>query len=321
MTRFSPRRFFLVAAMLLLWAACVHAQTYPSKPIQIVVPFPAGGGVDVVARILQPKLSEYLGQPVVIDNKAGASGVIGSAHVARAAADGYTLLLTYEVVAINPFLYKGAPELGAFDYVSVLVNAPQVLVSSNTFKPRSVEDLLTAARAKADSVSYGSPGAGSTSHLGMLMLARQGSAQLLHVPYKGGAPLMQAMQAGEVDLGFTLPSNALASIQGGRLKAIGVGSRNRLPQLPDVPPIAEALPGFSLSTWYVLAGPKGTPPDVLARVNREVRRVLDLPDIRSRLEHAGFQVEGSGAVEADAFVKSESEKLGKIIRDFNVKVD
>lgn len=312
---------WVAVAMLLFWVTGVQAQTYPTKPVNLVVPFPAGGGIDVVARILQPRLSEYLGQPVVVDNRAGANGVVGSSVVARAPADGYTLMLTYEVLAINPHLYKGAAATDEFEYVNLLVSAPQVLVSSQNFKAGSVPELLAAARVKADGVSFGSPGSGSTSHLGMLMLAHQANARLLHVPYKGGAPLMQGILAGEVDVAFTLPSNALASIKSGKLKALGVAGKERLPQLPDVPPLSETLPDFLLSTWYVLAAPRGTPPEVVARLNREIQRVIGLADVRQRLEAAGFQVQGRGPAETDSFVKSESEKLGKVIRDFSVKVD
>ena len=298
------------------------AQTWPVKPVRIIVPFPPGGTTDQVARIVQAKFSEFLGQQVVIDNKGGAGGSIGAAEAAKAAADGYTLLMVFDTHAVNHHLYKQAPDIfKALEHISLMTTSPSMLVGASGFAADNLKDAIAAAKVAPDSVTYGSVGAGSSNHLGALLLEQRAGVKMIHVPYKGGGPLVQAMLGSQVNIAFVSSPLILPHVKGGRVKALAVGGRQRLAQTPDVPTLAETYPGMELISWFGILGPVGLPRDVFARIHREVVRTLNDPQIRQRLTEGGFEVVGGSPEEFLRFVQGESDKLGKVIRDNNLKVD
>jgi tripartite-type tricarboxylate transporter receptor subunit TctC len=306
-----------------LVACCTpHAQTYPARPVRVVVPFPAGGTTDQVARILQARFTELLGQQVVIDNKGGAGGSIGASEAAKSAPDGYTLLMVFDTHAVNHHLYKQAPDIfKSLEHITLMATSPSMLVASSTFLPSTLKDAVTAARMGTDAVTYGSVGAGSSNHLGALLLQQAAGVKMLHIPYKGGAPLVQAVLGNQVNISFISSPLILPHVKGGKVKPLAVGGRQRLSQAPDVPTIAETYPGFEAISWFGLLGPVGMPRDVSARIHRDMVRTLNTPEVRTRLTDGGFEVVGSSPEEFLKFVQNESDKLGKVIRDNSIKVD
>ena len=320
------RRILQLAATCM--ACCVasvapaQAQGYPSKPVRLVVPFPPGGTSDVLARMLQPKLSEFMGQPVVIDNKGGAAGAIGAAEVARAAPDGYTLMIVADPYAVMNHLYKQSPGIFAsFDHVVMTTTSPSLLVASTTFAPGNVKELVSAAKAAAGAVTHATPGAGTFNHLSGLMLEQAADIKFMHVPYKGGGPMVQALLGGQVNIMFISAPLVMQHVKAGKLKPLAVGSRQRIAQLPEVPSLSETYPGISLLAWSGIVGPAGLPREVVGRINREMLRTLADPETRRKLNDAGFDIVGGTPEEFLAFVRAEYDKLGKVIRDNAIQVD
>ena len=310
------------AAIAMAAAFAAIAQTYPAKPVRIIVPFPAGGTTDQVARIIQARFSEYLGQQVVIDNKGGAGGSIGASEAAKSPPDGYTLLMVFDTHAVNHHLYRQAPDIfKSLEHISLMTTSPSMLVASTNFAPSNLKDVIAAAKAAPETVTYGSVGAGSSNHLGALLLQQSGGVKMVHVPYKGGGPLVQAMLGGQVNISFISSPLILPHIKGGKVKAIAVGGRQRLSQVPDVPTLAETYPGLELISWFGLLAPVGVPRDVFARIHKETVRTLNAPEVRQRLTEGGFEVVGSSPEEFLKFVQGESDKLSKVIRDNGIKVD
>ena len=320
------RRILQLAATCM--ACCVasvapaQAQGYPSKPVRLVVPFPPGGTSDVLARMLQPKLSEFMGQPVVIDNKGGAAGAIGAAEVARAAPDGYTLMIVADPYAVMNHLYKQSPGIFAsFDHVVMTTTSPSLLVASTAFAPGNVKELVSAAKAAAGAVTHATPGAGTFNHLSGLMLEQAADIKFTHVPYKGGGPMVQALLGGQVNIMFISAPLVMQQVKAGKLKPLAVGSRQRIAQLPEVPSLSETYPGISLLAWSGIVGPAGLPREVVGRINREMLRTLADPETRRKLNDAGFDIVGGTPEEFLAFVRAEYDKLGKVIRDNGIQVD
>ena len=311
-----------VALMAMAASLAAAAQAYPSKPVRIIVPFPPGGTTDQVARIVQARFSEYLGQQILIENKGGAGGSIGASEAAKSAPDGYTLLMVFDTHAVNHHLYKQAPDIfKALEHISLMTTSPSMLVAGTAFVPSSLKDVIAAAKAAPDTVTYGSVGAGSSNHLGALLLQQAGGVKMVHVPYKGGGPLVQALLGNQVNISFVSSPLILPHVRGGKVKGLAVGGRQRLAQLPDLPAIAETYPGLELLSWFGLLGPVGLPRDVFARIHREIVRTLNAPEVRQRLTEGGFEVVGGSPEEFLKFVQGESEKLGKVIRDNGIKVD
>jgi tripartite-type tricarboxylate transporter receptor subunit TctC len=311
-----------VLILLLAWPLLALAQGYPAKPVRVVVPFPAGGTTDLVARMVQAKFAEFLGQPVIIENKGGAGGSIGAAEVARAAPDGYTLLMVFDTHGVNHHLYKQAPDpFKTLDHISLLVTSPSTLVAGTAFAPSNLREVMARAKADPGRVTYGTVGAGSSNHLGALLLEQAGGVKMTHVPYKGGGPLVQAMLGNQVDIAFVSTPLILPHIKSGKVKPIAVGGAKRMAQLPDVQTVSETFPGLELVSWFGILAPANTPKDVTARVHREITRALAAPEVNQRLVDAGFDVVGSSPEAFLAFVRGESDKLGKVIRDNNVAVD
>ena len=311
----------ILAAFLL--APCLAlAQAYPTKPVRIIVPFPPGGTTDLIARMVQAKFQEALGTQVLIENRGGAGGSIGAGEAARSAPDGYTLLMVFDTHAVNHHLYKEAPDpFKTLDHLMLMVTSPSTLVAVSNFAPGNLRELVERARADAGKVTYATAGAGSSNHLGALLLEQYAGIRMTHVPYKGGGPMVQALLGNQVDICLMSTPLILPHIQAGKVKAIAVGGRQRLAQLPNVPTLAETYPGFEQVSWFGLLTPVGVPKEISARIHRDMARTLQVPEVRQRLTERGFEVLASSPEEFLRFVRAESDKLGKLIRDSGIKVE
>ncbi|WP_076998736.1 tripartite tricarboxylate transporter substrate binding protein [Variovorax sp. KK3] len=285
--------------------------TYPNRPITMVVPYPAGGSADILARTVGQKLADRLGQPVVIDNRAGAGTAIGAKHVAGAAADGYTLLMgTVSSQAINPAMNKvGYDPVKDFTAVAPVASIPFVLVAHPSFAGKSVADVIAQAKAKPGELGYASAGPGTSNHLAGELLATAAGIRLLHVPYKGSAPALNDVVAGHLPLMFDLQATALPYVQSGKLKALALTGRTRSSLLPDVPTAIESgLPGYEVSAWFGVFAPAGLPRPVLDRLNAEISAVVQAPDMQKRLQELGAEPDRGSA---DAFAKFSRDEAGK----------
>ncbi len=310
--------------IMLIVALPVLAQSYPSKPIRLVLPYPPGGGTDVIARPLAQKLTEQLGQQVIVDNRGGAGGNIGMEFVAKSPADGYTLLFALTAqYAVNPSLYPKLPYDPVRDYapISLLANAPYLLVVHPALPAKSVAELVALVKARPGQLSYSSSGNGSGAHLAGEMLRSLAHVEIVHVPYKGAGPAMPDLIAGQVQLSFITYTAAGPHIKTSRLRALGVTTAKRSPTLPDLPAIGETVAGYDSAVWYGFAAPAGTPPEVVAKLNIEVLRVLAAPDFRSRITLEAVSPIGSTPEEFGSFMRSEIVRWAKVVRDSGAKVD
>lgn len=309
-------------------AACVgfnatYAQ-YPDKPIRVIVPFPAGGGTDIVGRTVLNRLSEELGQPIVVDNRAGAGTQIGTQAVADALPDGYTLLYTSSAFSANPSLSDTVqydPER-SFDPIALAALHPFVLLTPADRSFSNVAELLQQARAKPGELTYASVGVGSSQHLGMELFKRMAGVDIMHVPYGGSAPAMQDLLGGRVDLMFNGISPSLAHIQSGRLKALATDSTRRVPLLPEVPTVAESgLDGYAITTWSGLLGPVGLPAEIHARLEEAMQTVLADPKIQADLEARGLIPAQMGAKEFKAFLHEDVAQWRRLIDDSGARAE
>ena len=310
--------------IMLIIALPVLAQSYPTKPIRLVLPYPPGGGTDVIARPLAQKLTEQLGQQVIVDNRGGAGGNIGMEFVAKSPADGYTLLFALTAqYAVNPSLYPKLPYDPVRDYapISLLANAPYLLVVHPALPAKSVAELVALVKARPGQLSYSSSGNGSGAHLAGEMLRSLAHVEIVHVPYKGAGPAMPDLIAGQVQLSFITYTAAGPHIKTGRLRALGVTTAKRSPTLPDLPAIGETVAGYDSAVWYGFAAPAGTPPEIVSKLNTEVLRVLAAPDFRSRITLEAVSPIGSTPEEFSSFMKSEIVRWAKVVKDSGAKVD
>ena len=292
------------------------AQGYPSKPVRLIVPFPPGGTTDLIARIVQPRFQEVLGQSVLIENRSGAGGSVGAAEAAKAAADGYTLLMVFDTHAVNHHIFKMAPDpFKSLEHISLMVRSPSALVGVTSFAPNSLREVVAYAKANPERVTYSTPGSGSSNHLAALLLEEQAGIKMTHVAYKGGGPMIQALLSQQVNISFFSLPLMIPYIKGGKMKGIAVGSRQRVPQLPDVPTLSETFPGFEQYSWFGILGPAGLPREVIARVHRDTVRTLQAPEVNQKLTEQGFEVVASTPEEFLRHVQAESDKLGRLIRD------
>jgi tripartite-type tricarboxylate transporter receptor subunit TctC len=308
------------AALLACWS--IGAQTYPAKPVRIVVPFAPGGPNDILARVIAQKLTESWGQQVVVDNRAGGGTVIGTEHVARSAPDGYTLLMVSTSHTANPSLRKLPYDpIRDLEPVILVASGPNVVLSHPSVPARSVKDLLAVAKARPDQVTYGSGGLGTSTHLSGAMVALMGGARMIHVPYKGAGPATVDLLSGQISwmVGTILPS--MPHIRAGRLRALAVTSAKRSAVLPDTPPVADTLPGFESVSWYGVAAPGSTPRDVVARLNQEIARHLGSPDLRERIAGEGAEVIGGSPQDFGNFYRADIAKWGKVIKAAGIKLD
>ena len=309
-------------AMLLLAPCLALAQAYLSKPVRVIVPFPPGGTTDLIARIVQAKFQEFLGQPVLIETKPGAGGSIGAAEAARSAPDGYTMLMVFDTHAVNHHLYKEAPDpFKSLDHLMLMVTSPSSLVAGTAFAPGNLRDVVVAAKAQPEKVSYGSVGSGSSNHLGALLLEQVAGVKMLHVPYRGGGPLVQAMLGNQVNIAFISTPLILPHIKSGKVKPIAVGGKQRMAVLPEVATLSETYPGFEQVSWFGLLVPAGTPKEISAKIHGAMANALAVPEVRQRLIDGGFDMVVSTPEEFLRFVRAESDKLGKLIRDSGIKVE
>ncbi len=299
------------------------AQAWPSKPIRAVVPFAAGGVADVVARAVLPRLSEALGQPIVIDNRGGAGGTLGTAIAAKAPADGYTLLVPAASHATTPGLYTKLPfdPVGDFAAVTQIVTVPYLLVVNPSVPAKDVREFIALAKSRPGQLTYGSAGNGSSNHLAGELFESMAGVDLLHTPYKGSGPALTDVIGGHLTFMFDTINTSIGHIRAGQLRVLGVGTARRSQALPDVPTIADAggLPGYEAATWIGLLAPAGTPREIVTRLNREIVAILQQPDVRERLAAQGAEPVGSSPEQFEAFVKAEIAKWGKVIRDANIK--
>ncbi len=295
---------------------------YPIKPITLVVPTAPGGSTDFTARLIANSLTQTLGQPVIVDNKPGASGNIGNKYVARSASDGYTLLVSYSGYHVgNPHLFKqaGWDPIKDFAPVSMLTTAPQVIVGRASLPAANVKELIAYAKANPGKLNYASSGNGSIQHIAGELLKQRAGISLTHVPYKGSGQAVQDLLGGQVDLFVTTPASVVSQVQAGKLKAFAVTGKQRLSSLPNVPTAVESgLAGYELDSWFALYAPAGTPSDVVTRLNTEVNKILSTADTRKKAEDSGMSVVLMNPQQLAAFTRSELERWGKVIRDAQI---
>lgn len=319
----TTRRLFM-GCLLGLSAFCAAAQGYPNRPVKIIVPFGPGGFTDVVARILGQKLGAAMGGSFVIENKPGAGSTIGADQVAKAAPDGYTLLMVSSTHMISPWIYKSIPyePIKSFAPVSKLVDSAYVLVINPKVPAGNVQELITLAKAQPDALHYASSGNGSTQHLmGGLFVSMTG-AKLKHVPYRGSNLATTDLIGGVVESSFAGVTNALPHLASGKLKALAVTTAARAPQLPDVPTLQEAgVTGYDASNWLALLAPAGTPNEIVQRLNGEIAKVMAQPDAQKALFDAGVQISLSTPEELTQLMQNESVKWGKIVKDAAIRLE
>ena len=314
----------ICTVLLLATAASSHAQ-WPAKPVRFIVPFPAGGSTDIVARVLADKLAQGLGQPFVIDNRGGAGGTTGSDAAAKAAPDGTTLLIgTSSTHAIAGSLYGKLPYDAVRDFapVALIGTATILLVVHPSVAAKSVAELIALARAKPTLLTFASSGNGGVSHLTGEYFKAQAGIQMQHIPYKGDTPMIADLVGGRVALAFGTAVAFLPHVQSGKLIALAVTNAKPSPVAPGLPTVAESgLPGFEALQWFGLLMPAGTSADIVARLNAEVLKVLRLPDVRERFQAMGIEITGNSPAEFAAFMRAETVKWGRIVRDSGAKVD
>ncbi len=303
-------------------AATTAAADYPSKPIRVVVPSSPGGGIDALARVIGPKLTEAWGKSVIIDNRAGAGGLIGSEIVARAPPDGYTILIVAGGYTLNPSLYAKLPydTIRDFERVSLLACAPNLLVAHASLPVKTFKELIAYARAKPKFLTYASSGIGTTSYLSGEIVKIMTGVEIIHVPYKGAGLSNAAAIAGQVHFIFSAPHTMVPHVKTERVRALGVTSLRRLPLIPEVPTIAEAgLPGFDVNSCYGVLVPAATPRVIIAKLNAEIVRVLRLPEIRANLESQSFDVIASSADEYERFTRNDMARWAKTLKQAGIK--
>jgi tripartite-type tricarboxylate transporter receptor subunit TctC len=327
----------LAALTATMFTAAVFGQAYPSKPLRVVVPFPPGSLADGLARLIGPQLDERLGQPVVVQNKAGAEGSLGAAEVAKASPDGYTLLLIgVGTLVVRPLLYKNLSydPFKSFEPVSLLGSSPQILAAATNFAPSTMTELVAFAKANPGTVAYGSVGTGLSGDLNAVLLTSRIGIAVVHVrigvptylatlslPYKGSAPTMTEMIDGHVSIALASAPLALPQVKAGRIKALAVGSARRIPQLPNTPTIAESVPGFTAASALGILAPAGTPNEIRARLHGELMKALADPQVRGKLSAQAFEVGGSTREQFLTSMRAESDKLAKVIRDNQIRVE
>jgi len=314
----------MLAALLAVSAGSVLAQSYPSKTIRYIVPWPPGGGADVLSRIVSPKLSEALGQQIVIDNRGGAAGNIGAELAAKSPPDGYTIAFAYAGThAINPSIYSKMPfKESDFAPIIWLSEVPQVLVVHPSLPVKSVKDLIALAKAKPDQLTYGSSGSGAMNHLTAALFSMMTKTGLVHVPYKGGGPAAIALLSGEISMIFGEPATVVQQIKAGKVRAVAVTSAKHALALPDLPTVAESgVPGYEVTSWNGILAPAGTPPDIVKRLNAEFNRIIAAADMKQRMIDNGFEPVGGSPEKFGEKIRTEIAKWAPVVKAAGVKVD
>ena len=318
------KKCLLIAACCALWSAMAVAQDYPSKPLRIIAPFPPGGSVDLVSRLVGAKLSESLGQQVIVDNRSGASGNIGTELVARAAPDGYTLLVNTTPFVVNTLLLSRVPYdvMNDFAPVAWLTSSPSLLTVHPSLPVRSVRELLALARSRPGELNYSSAGPGTNPHISGELFNYLGKVNLVAIHYKGGGPGLVAAASGEVGVTFTNIAETTAYVKANRLRAIGVSSLTRSKALPDIPTVAESgLPGYEFVAWLGMLAPKGTPKPIVTLLNERVRKTMRMPDQAKRFDDLGLEVVASSPEEFSAHLVRELKKWGPVIKERGMRAE
>ena len=320
----TPVRHFLAsltilaaAAGALAYAPTASAQRFPDHPIKPIVPVPPGGGVDLLSRAIGTKMQLSMGQPVVIDNQAGASAAIGTELLAKSPPDGYTIMMGYSAHATNPIFSTSLPYDTNKDFAAIahVGYIPLILVVNASSPYQSLQELIAAAKANPGKLQFASGGAGAGAHLSGELLKSTAGVDVIHVPYKGNAPALNDLLGGQVTMMFDTITTALPHVKSGKLRALAVTSTKRSPLAPELPTMIEAgLPGFDISAWYVMFAPANVPKDVMQRLNAEVNKAIADPEMRKTLGDQGVEFTGGTSEEADKFVKSEIDRWGKIIK-------
>jgi tripartite-type tricarboxylate transporter receptor subunit TctC len=314
----------VAASTLYVTSLLAPAQSYPSKPVRIIVGFPPGGGTDIVARTISPRLSEALGQPVVIDNRGGASGLVATELAARAAPDGYTLFMgTLGNLSVNPLLFPKIPFDIARDFAPVtqVVSVTFMLYVHPSLPVKTVKQLIVLAKERAGQLNYASSGSGGAPHLAAELFNSLAGVKLVHIPYKGSGPSFTDLLSGQVPITFTTLTQGLQYVKSNRLRAVATLGPARTPVLPDVPTVSETLPGYAVVNWFGLVVPIMTPRDVVARLHDEFVKVLNTPEVKEKLVAQGTDPVGSTPDEFAAFMKAETAKWARVIKEANIHAD
>jgi tripartite-type tricarboxylate transporter receptor subunit TctC len=315
-------RIGLAAALALAGGAALAADAYPSRPLRMVVPFAPGGGSDIVGRIVGIKLTEAWGQQVVVDNRPGGNANIGAMVVARAPADGYTLLLGNANFTINPALIKDMPFNPVKDFapVTLLANVTNMLAVHSSLPVKSVKELIAYAKARPGQLNFASPGAGTSSHLGGELFRSMAGIDVVAIHYKGATPAMTDLIGGQVSFTITSMLSVMPHVKSGRLRALGVTTLKRSPAMPDLPTIAESgLPGFEATNWYGVLTTAGTPKPIVDKLNQELVRIVATPDVREKFSQQGAEPETDTPAEFERFIRAEITKWAKVVREAGIK--
>jgi tripartite-type tricarboxylate transporter receptor subunit TctC len=317
------RIFGLLLAASALLAAPARAE-FPDKTIRIVVPYTPGGFNDTLGRIVAQKFTDDWGVPAVVENRPGGGTLIGTDGVAKAPADGYTLLVVAFPFAVNPSLYAKLPYDTLKDFAPLILagQTPNLLVVNNDVPVKSVTELIAVAKAKPGSLSYGSTGSGSSNHLSMELFRLMTGTEMIHVPYKGSAPMVTDLLGGHVQVAFDNTPNVLPQVKAGKLRALAITSAQRSAMVPDIPTVAEAgVPGYEVGVWFGIVAPAATPPDVLAKLNAELNRVLAMPDVKQKFADQGVEPVGGPPERFGEHIRMQIEKWGRVVRESGAKVE
>ena len=319
----SNHQWKLLAGLAMAIAASAAVAAFPEKPVRLIVPFSPGGGTDLVARTLGTGLARELGQPVIVENKPGAGTIIGTDTVAKSAPDGYTLLVATFAHAVNPSLQPSLPYATdkAFAPVILVSRGPNVLVVRSNSPYRTVKDVVAAATADPEKVTYASQGVGTSAHLAGEMFANLGKVKLTHVPYKGAGPALTDLLGGQVDMMFGTAAAVSSYIEAGRLRAIAVTSEEPSPSFKGVPAIAETVPGYAVESWYGLYVPARTPPEVVARLNAAAKKAARGPEFVKKMEQEGLSIVASDPADLDRYVRAEEARWRKVVKENNIRPD
>lgn len=320
----SPVLRFLLGTVLALSGGVTWAQDYPNRPVKVLIPFAPGGPTDVLARLVSQKLTENLGQPFVVENRPGGTGIIASGAVAKAAPDGYTLLVASTSSHVSPYMLRNAPVDPEKDFSPVINMAtlPFYFVANPKVPANNLQELIQLAKQQPGVLNYGSPGLGSAGHLCTELFTRTVGVRMTHVPYRGAAPAVQALMAGEIQFICDSISTSHPHVKAGKLRGLALTSSKRYASAADIPTTAEAgLPGFDINLWFAVFGPAGMAPAITSKLNREISRILETPEVKDRVAAIGGEYQANSVEQFSAFLKTELPRWAQIISDVGVKVD